>query len=90
MPKTYIKKPITVQAIQWTGHNAEDVIKFINRPSEMDIKVQCEVIKHYGLTINVNGESVKLKTGDYLVKNDFGNIIPYINCAFESLYEEKK
>lgn len=31
MTKTFVKKPVAVQAVQWTGYNFDEVANFVGR-----------------------------------------------------------
>ena len=70
MVKRYIKKPVTIEAVQWTGDNLSDVLEF------------CESCFSYErsdkkiLTISTLEGNMKASTGDYIIKGIQGEFYP--------------
>ena len=74
MAKKYRKKPVVVEAIQWTGNNLDDVIKF---------NVNGQWKKGEDLKIFTLEGTMKANIGDYIIKGINGEF-------FEKTYEEVK
>lgn len=77
MIKKYVKKPIEVEAVQWTGDNAEEIQEFMNIE---DLAIVTIIIKW-----KVDGE-----IGDYIIKGVNGEFYPCKPDIFEKTYEEIK
>ena len=81
MIKKYIKKPIPIEAIQWTGKNLNEIKKFTN---------QDVCIKNGHLILNtLEGTFVsKNKTGDWIIKGIKGEFYICEKTIFEESYIE--
>lgn len=78
--KTYIKKPIEIEAIKFTGRNQKDILKFIG--------------DNYDTTLNYPNiktlEGVmRVSEGDYIIKGVEGEFYPCKPDIFKKTYEEK-
>ena len=86
----YTKKPVTVEAILWTGDNQEEINKFCTNPNS--------VCKAYYHDIYNNGNYVlKIRTlegdfvahiGDYIIKGVKGEFYPCKPDIFELTYDK--
>ena len=78
--KKYTKKPVTVEAIEWTGSNIEDIKKFDG----------CDrVYFRLGtLCINTLEGDMKATNGDYIIKGVDGELYPCKPEIFKKTYEE--
>jgi len=80
MPKFYRKKPVVIEAIQWTGDNFGVVGKF----SE-------SIFGPYGkeshLEINTLEGRMKADVGDWIIRGIKGEIYPCKPDIFEQTYE---
>lgn len=84
MIKRYIKKPIIIEAIRWTGYNFDEIQDFVGRgnakfmretnPPEIYIITEYQAL-HPGL-------------GDYIVKNSHNSFDIYTKNCFEETFEE--
>ena len=81
MAKKYRKKPVVVEAIQWTGKNLDDVIKF---------NVNGQWKKGEDLKIFTLEGVMKANIGDYIIKGVKGEFYPCKPDIFEKTYEEVK
>jgi hypothetical protein len=74
------KKPVVVDAIQWTGDNLHDVEKF------------CPVIgrieNEYALHIETLEGVMTARCGDWIVKGTRGEFYPVKPDIFEATYEK--
>lgn len=62
MVKRYTKKPVTIEALQWTEDNLTDVLEFCE---------SCFSYERFNkkiLTISTLEGSMKASTGDYIIK----------------------
>lgn len=93
----YIKKPIKVRAIQWTGNNLEEVQALIeNEPLEVFLK-QIENNPHWedyqnivsigGLTIPTLEGNMKASIGDYIISGVNNEPYPCKQEIFEKTYD---
>ncbi len=82
MIKKYKKKPIVVEAVQWTGRNDTEVLEFLeNSKSDYDY----------------NGKEIYIETlegkmfvsdGDFVIKGVKGECYPCKPNIFEQTYDE--
>ncbi len=75
----YIKKPIPVEAVQWNGHNEEEIRDFYGK--------ELEHIGNGNLMINTLEGRVLCRVGCYLVKGIIGEFWPVQEEIFEATYE---
>lgn len=80
-PKRYIKKPVEVEAIKWTGKNYVDVCLFMNR--EALTSNDCSEIIVY----NVDG-AWKAAINDYIIKDAEQNFYTCSEAIFLETYKE--
>lgn len=85
MIKTFVKKPVEVQAVQWDGNNYDEICKFIgvNPPiiygnSGLYLVIETLEGDHYALP------------GDWIICGIKGEIYPCKPDIFEQTYEEVK
>ncbi len=80
----YTKKPLTIEAIQWTGNNLQEIDDFISLSATK-----------YGFT--PNDESMFIETiegkmtaqkGDYIIQGVKGEFYPCKPDIFEVTYDE--
>jgi len=92
MIKTYAKRPPTIQAIQYTGDNIDEINEFLEINSKCEYiskvingrKVNYAVFKNiYGCCIDGN-----VDIGDYVIKNNSGIIYSCKPDVFEKTYYE--
>ncbi len=76
----YRKKPVVIEAIQWTGLNDEEMIEFINN-DEWSISDPFIIIK------TLEGD-MKASEGDWIIKGVNGEFYPCKPDIFEKTYEE--
>lgn len=83
MVKTFIKKPLEVQAVQWTGDNYDEICNFIEYYPAL-------LHGSFGpfLVIGTYGNEDYVFTGDWIVHGDNGKFRSYKPNIFEQTYEE--
>ncbi|WP_459591767.1 hypothetical protein, partial [Enterobacter asburiae] len=93
MPK-YRKKPIVVEAIQWTGSNLEEIRNFVgsdlieNYIEHFDIERTLIKQTLAGIAINTLEGTMMVNYGDYIIKGVNNEFYPCKPDIFEQTYEE--
>ena len=90
--KKYVKKPVEIEAMQWTGFNPTEIKEFAGDNVE---------IKYYDaayeagagpmmatITIHTLEGDMKANHGDYIIKGVKGEFYPCRQDIFEQTYEE--
>ena len=80
MARAYRKKPVTVEAVQWTGENHAEMCEFID-PEVF------EIIPHVGLVIHTLEGDHHASPGDYIIKGVNGEFYPCKPDIFAKTYE---
>lgn len=78
--KEYRKKPVTVQALQWTGENDDEVADFMSYPVFKNPEGHLGVRTLEGL--------VYTAPGSFIVKGQHGDVWPVREDIFLDTYEE--
>ena len=79
MIKKYIKKPVQIEAVQWTGDNLEEIGEFTGSKAFIA----------YGELIIPTLEGTHLaREGDYIIKGVQGEFYPCKSDIFAETYEE--
>ena len=81
------KKPVIIEAIQWTGDNVSDIIEFVNH---YDIRLQNNYEngeEKTELYINTLEGSMHASQGDWIIKGVHGEFYPCKPDIFEETYE---
>ena len=81
MIKKYVKKPVVIETVQWTGLNMTEIANFISNGKryEFDGDV-CRIQTLEGvMTANI---------GDYIIKGVKGEFYPCKPDIFEETYDE--
>ena len=92
--KVYVKKPIKVLAIKWTGNNLEEVVQFMEgTPPDTDNihwKKYEESVEKHVLYINTLEGMMYASKDDYIIKGVKGEYYPCKPDIFEITYDEDK
>lgn len=86
MIKKYKKKPVTVEAIQYTEQTRDECIKFANATHTM-IGEEGEEYETENLRIVKIGAIMHIKLGDWIIKGTAGEFYPCKPEIFEEVYE---
>lgn len=81
MIRAFVKKPVQVKAIQWTGDNYEELVDFVSRamfPLPFDDEVIIETLEG----------AVVANKGDWIIRGVNGELYPCKPDIFEKTYEE--
>lgn len=93
MPK-FRKKPVVIEAIQWTGSNLEEIRNFVgNDLIENYIKhfdIERTLIKQTlsGIAVNTLEGTMIVNYGDYIIKGVNNEFYPCKPDIFKQIYEE--
>ena len=91
----YRKKPVVIEAVQWTGSykSTKEVIEFLGQKVTNDFVTQ-EKFEDYVSYIRTNGLSIetlegnmRVSIGDYVIKGIQGEFYPCKPDIFEQTYE---
>ena len=77
----YRKKPIVVEAMQYTGDNLLEVMKFCG---------EGKTLFYYYLYIATLEGNMRVSIGDYVIKGIHGEFYPCTKSIFEETYEVVK
>lgn len=80
MARAYRKKPVVVEAVQWTGENHAEMCEFID-PEVF------EIIPRVGLVIHTLEGDHHASPGDYIIKGINGEFYPCKPDIFAKTYE---
>lgn len=92
MPK-YRKKPVVVEAVQWTGSNLEEIRNFVGSDlieeyvEFFDIKRTLNKML-VDIAIDTLEGTMRVDYGDYIIKGVQGEFYPCKPDIFEQTYEE--
>ena len=79
MPNFYRKKPVVITALQWTGDNSEEMLKFCERCFFKSEKTDLTIVTLEG--------DMQATVGDYIIKGVQGEFYPCKEAIFELTYE---
>lgn len=77
----YVKKPVVIDAIQWTGTNTQEIYDFCNSGSR-----DCHVIGD-NLMIKTLEGTMKASAGDYIIRGVHGEHYPCKPEIFAATYQ---
>ena len=79
MIKKYVKKPIVIEAVPWTGNNFAEINEFMKKFTRV-----------IGLTLEIPTleGNMKASLGDYIIKGVNGEFYPCKPDIFAKTYEE--
>ena len=84
----YIKKPVTIDAIQWNGNNHKEIADFCKYSYFFHTEIDNLLIKT--LYIETLEGSLKAKEGDYIIKDIKGEFYPCKEEIFLLTYDKKE
>jgi hypothetical protein len=82
-PKLYVKKPIPVKMIQWTGNNLTDVKSFLGDDYKGTDENDNVLLK----TMESDNQHQQAKIGDYIVRGVQGEHYPIDESVMLSTYD---
>lgn len=82
----YRKKPVIIEAIQWDGNNAKEIMNFCTCDYST-ISSESGFLKDAELIIHTLEGDMKASVGDYIIKGVQGEFYPCKPNIFEETYE---
>ena len=82
--KKYVKKPIPISALQWTGDNLEEIKSFCTDENE---KEKC-FTNNKDLWIYTMEGQLMAKVGDFIIRGIAGEFYPCEQDIFRKSYDE--
>lgn len=93
-PDRYRKKPVVIDAIQWTGNNLRAVICFTDGPPDtrtihagLKWEQYEDLVQREGLKIYTMEGTMNADIGDYIIKGVKGEFYPCKPDIFAATYE---
>lgn len=87
----YRKKPVVIEAVQWTGENLERIIEFTgwnkSASKQWTWEEYKEVVAREGLKIFTLEGPLMVSIGDYIIKGVQGEFYPCKPDIFEQTYD---
>ena len=80
MPKKYRKKPVVIEAVQFTGDNHEEVGHFAGLSASLQGR-------EGKLVIDTTEGTMAVSPGDYVIRGAKGEFYPCKPDVFEATYE---
>ena len=92
--KEYRKKPVVIEAVQWTGENLREVIAFTDGPPETKSHHAGMMWEQYEDLVRKDGRKIytlegkmDASPGDWIIKGVKGEFYPCKNDVFVISYE---
>ena len=83
----YRKKPVVIEAMQWTGENVQDIVKFIGElPYAVDEGIIHDPASHTLIIPTLEG-AMEASQNDWIIKGVKGEFYPCKPDIFEETYE---
>ena len=86
MIRNFVKKPVTVQAVQWDGHNFDEIVDFVGD----DGLYLLGSLKNPDLVIYTLEGTHHAAVGDWIIRGIKGEFYPCKPDIFEKTYQEVK
>lgn len=84
----YRKKPVEIEAIQWTGDNYDEICKFVGKPLAFSAMPRDN--SHPRMEIDTLEGKMTATVNDYIIKGVKGEFYPCKPDIFLQTYEEVK
>ena len=81
------KKPVIIEAVQWTGDNLGEILEFVNHYDVRMTSHESEGAQKEELFINTLEGSMHASEGDWIIKGVHGEFYPCKPDIFEETYE---
>ena len=79
----YRKKPVTIEAIQWTGKNKEEIEAFVANDKNVDVY-------NNSIIIHTLEGNMFASVGDYIIRGIYGEYYPCKPDIFMDTYDPVK
>ena len=91
MARAYRKKPVVVEAIQWTGKNLQELKNFVGDSLEYDVMDAAWEVGKGPVIVNVRIQTLEgihhASVGDFIIKGIRGEFYPCKPDIFAKTYE---
>lgn len=82
------KKPVTIECLNWTGDNAEEIKAFCGESAKLDLYHSLDDGReHIALTIHTLEGDMLASVGDFIIKGVKGEFYPCKPDIFEQTYD---
>ena len=91
--KKYVKNPVVIEAVQWTGYNQDEIKRFCGEEASFENKIQ-EVgngttsLYNVEVVIHTLEGNMHASIGDYIIRGIKGEIYPCKSGIFNETYHE--
>ena len=96
MPKKYRKRPVVIEAVQWTGENHREMYDFLTgdtdgsiQPIGDNFRIDHTIVSGGLVLRTLEGEHLASK-GDYVIKGVKGEFYPCKQDIFKMTYDEEE
>lgn len=86
MPRLFRKKPVIIEAVQWTGANQDEIFAFARRVEE-DGPLPKAFIANGVLYIYTSEGTMRADVSDWIIKGVAGEFYPCKASVFQQTYE---
>ena len=84
----YRKKPVVIDAMQWTGENLDDVIKFCSGDASYELMARGDAELVISTLEDGNGTARHVASrGDWIIRGVQGELYPCKPEIFDATYE---
>jgi hypothetical protein len=86
-PARFRRKPTVVEALRWTGKNGAELVDFLGGPDGLLAGMPPVVNSKFALAIRLDERVLAVEPGDYVVRDEHGDIVPLSAKFFAEGYE---
>lgn len=90
--KRYTKKPVTIEAVQWTGENLQELKDFVGSRLDYNIQYDAREASEEPAVMDVRIKTLEgvhhASVGDYIIKGVRGEFYPCKPDIFQDTYIE--
>jgi hypothetical protein len=86
-PARFRRKPTVVEALRWTGKNGAELVDFLGGPSALLAGMPPVVNSTFSLTIRLEEKVLAVEPGDYVVRDEHGEVAPFSAEVFAVKFE---
>ncbi len=90
----FVKKPVQIAAVQWTGNNLYTVMKFMGTVGDLESNIDRDkfhdyenIVKERGLKIKTLEGDMSANIGDWIIRGVKGEFYPCKPDIFEETYD---
>jgi hypothetical protein len=87
-PKRFTKKPVEVEALQWTGDNIDAVARFVTHRNFNMADDELEIYNRLEKRVSEEGCYIPCPVGHWIIKGIKGEFYPCESEVFAATYEQ--